>query len=49
MLAAPVSGLVAEHAGYDVRYPGDTDDDVRLLVEVLVPELVAARAWQTAT
>jgi fructoselysine-6-P-deglycase FrlB-like protein len=36
-------------AGYDVRYPGDTDDDVRLLVEVLVPELVAARAWQAAT
>jgi fructoselysine-6-P-deglycase FrlB-like protein len=36
-------------AGYEVRYPGDTDDDVRLLVEVLVPELVAARAWQAAT
>lgn len=33
-------------AGYELRYPGDTDDDVRLLTEVLVPELVAARAWQ---
>lgn len=29
-----------------LRYPGDTDDDVALLTEVLVPELVAARAWQ---
>lgn len=29
-----------------VRYPGDEDDDVRLLTEVLVPELIAARAWQ---
>nr|WP_221217412.1 MULTISPECIES: SIS domain-containing protein [unclassified Mycolicibacterium] len=29
-----------------VRYPGDDDDDVRLLTEVLVPELIAARAWQ---
>lgn len=33
-------------AQVDVRYPGDDDDDVRLLTEVLVPELVAARAWQ---
>ena len=33
-------------AGYELRYPGDTEDDVRLLTEVLVPELVAARAWQ---
>ena len=32
-------------AGYELRYPGDTDDDVRLLTEVLVPELIAARAW----
>jgi hypothetical protein len=31
-----------------LRYPGDTDDDVRLLTEVLVPELIAARAWQAA-
>ncbi len=31
-----------------MRYPGDDDDDVRLLTEVLVPELVAARAWQAA-
>lgn len=33
-------------AQFAVRYPGDDDDDVRLLTEVLVPELVAARAWQ---
>jgi len=33
-------------AGYHLRYPGDTDDDVRLLTEVLVAELVAAAAWQ---
>ncbi|MGU3498368.1 SIS domain-containing protein [Mycobacterium sp. C31M] len=30
-----------------VRYPGDDVDDVRLLTETLVPELVAARDWQT--
>lgn len=35
-------------AGYHLRYPGDTDDDVRLLTEVLVPELVAAAAWRDA-
>lgn len=29
-----------------VRYPGDEVDDVRLLTETLIPELVAARAWQ---
>jgi hypothetical protein len=29
-----------------LRYPGDSDDLVRLLTEVLVPELIAARAWQ---
>jgi len=29
-----------------LRYAGDTDDDVRLLTEVLVPELIAARAWR---
>jgi glucosamine 6-phosphate synthetase-like amidotransferase/phosphosugar isomerase protein len=33
-------------ARYELRYPGDTDDDVALLTEVLVPELVAARAWK---
>jgi fructoselysine-6-P-deglycase FrlB-like protein len=32
-------------AQYELRYPGDSDDDVRLLTEVLVPELLAARAW----
>jgi fructoselysine-6-P-deglycase FrlB-like protein len=30
-----------------LRYPGDTDDDVRLLTEVLVPELLAAAAWDS--
>jgi fructoselysine-6-P-deglycase FrlB-like protein len=33
-------------AQYNLRYPGDGDDVVRLLTEVLVPELIAARAWQ---
>jgi glucosamine 6-phosphate synthetase-like amidotransferase/phosphosugar isomerase protein len=33
-------------ARLNLRYPGDEDGDVRLLTEVLVPELVAARAWQ---
>ena len=28
-----------------IRYPHDDADDVRLLAEVLVPELVAARLW----
>lgn len=40
-----VGGTVSG-ARLEVRYPGDEDDDVRLLTEVLVPELVAARAWQ---
>ena len=40
-----VGGNVAG-AQYNLRYPGDADDDVRLLTEVLVPELIAARAWQ---
>ncbi|AQT78202.1 iron dicitrate transport regulator FecR [Mycolicibacterium litorale] len=39
-------GGTAAGAQVEVRYPGDDDDDVRLLTEVLVPELVAARAWQ---
>lgn len=39
-------GGVVPGAGHHVRFPGDDRDDVRLLVEVLVPELVAARAWQ---
>ncbi len=34
-----------EGAAYTLRYPHDTDDDVRLLTEVLVAELVAARLW----
>lgn len=40
-----VGGSVAG-ATYTLRYPGDSDDLTRLLTEVLVPELVAARAWQ---
>ena len=42
-----VVGVGAEVPGAQstLRYPGDTDDDVRLLTEVLVPELLAARAW----
>ena len=33
-------------ARHTLRYPGDSDDLVRLLTEVLVPELIAARAWR---
>jgi len=32
-------------AAFVLRYPHDDVDDVRLLTEVLVPELVAARLW----
>ncbi len=39
-------GGVVPGAQYNLRYPGDTDDVVRLLAEVLVAELIAARAWQ---
>jgi fructoselysine-6-P-deglycase FrlB-like protein len=42
-----VGGAVPS-AQYTLRYPGDDDDDVRLLTEVLIPELLAARAWQAA-
>ncbi len=42
-----VGGAVAT-ATTCVRYPGDGVDDVRLLTETLVPELVAARAWQAS-
>jgi glucosamine 6-phosphate synthetase-like amidotransferase/phosphosugar isomerase protein len=40
-MGGPVPGAV-----HELRYPGDTHDDVRLLTEVLVPELIAARAWR---
>lgn len=33
-------------AQHSIRYPDDDDDDVRLLTEVLVPELLAAGAWR---
>jgi fructoselysine-6-P-deglycase FrlB-like protein len=39
-------GGVVPGAHYNLRYPGDSNDVVRLLSEVLVPELMAARAWQ---
>jgi hypothetical protein len=42
-----VGGAIAG-SQYDIRYEGDADDDVKLLTEVLVPELVAAAAWQAA-
>ncbi|HVQ87375.1 MAG TPA: SIS domain-containing protein [Actinomycetes bacterium] len=35
-------------ATYCLRYPGDTEDDVRLLTEVLVAELVAQRLWSAS-
>lgn len=44
-----VVGVGGDVAGaqYCVRYPHDSEDDVALLTETLVPELVAARAWLT--
>ncbi|MEH3139794.1 MAG: SIS domain-containing protein [Mycobacterium kyogaense] len=33
-------------ARYALRYPGDSDDDIALLTEVVVPELIAGRRWQ---
>lgn len=39
-----VSGDV-EGAVLSIRYPDDDDDDVRLLTEVLVPELLASSLW----
>ncbi len=41
---ASVSGDV-EGAVLSIRFPGDDDDDLRLLVEVLVPELLASSLW----
>jgi glucosamine--fructose-6-phosphate aminotransferase (isomerizing) len=35
-------------ASHVLRYAGDTEDDVRLLTEVLVTELVAQRLWADA-
>lgn len=35
-----------DDAAVSVRFDGDDDDDVRLLTEVLVPELLAASLWQ---
>ncbi|RDH74198.1 SIS domain-containing protein [Mycolicibacterium moriokaense] len=39
-------GGVVPGTQYNLRYPGDGDDTVQLLTEVLVPELIAARAWR---
>ena len=46
-----VVGVGGEVTGarHTVRYPGDDEDDVRLLTEVLIAEIVAARAWQSST
>ena len=38
-------GADVEGAAYSLRYAGDSDDDVRLLSEVLVAELLAADRW----
>jgi glucosamine 6-phosphate synthetase-like amidotransferase/phosphosugar isomerase protein len=48
--ASTVVGVGGDVPGtcYQLRYPGDADDDVRLLTEVLVPELIAAAAWRAA-
>lgn len=34
-------------AKFTIRYPHDTIEDVQLLTEVLIAELVAARAWSS--
>lgn len=39
-------GGVVSGSQYNLRHPGDSNDTVRLLAEVLVPELIAARPWQ---
>jgi glucosamine--fructose-6-phosphate aminotransferase (isomerizing) len=36
----------SDAAALSIRYPGDNDPDVRLLTEILVPELVAAHQWR---
>jgi hypothetical protein len=36
----------SDAAAISIRYPGDDDPDVRLLAEILVPELVAAHLWR---
>lgn len=38
-------GSDVESATITLRYPGDDDDDVRLMTETTVAELVAARLW----
>ena len=38
-------GGAVDDASVSVRFDGDDDDDVRLLTEVLVPELLAASLW----
>ena len=39
-------GGIVPGAQHNLRFPGDSNDDVRLLAEVLVPELIAARTWR---
>ncbi|CAN3131612.1 SIS domain-containing protein [Mycobacterium sp. smrl_JER01] len=41
-------GAQVPTAAVTLRYPGDDVDEVRLLIETLVPELIAARDWQAA-
>ena len=42
-------GGVFPDATYTLRYPHDDVDDVRLLAEVVVPELIAAQLWLEGT
>ena len=41
-------GADVQGAAFALRYPGDADDDVALLSEVLVPELLAADLWASS-
>jgi hypothetical protein len=42
-------GDEVEASTYTLRFHGDDVDDVRLLAEVLVPELLAASVWTEIT
>ena len=48
VVAGPSPRPVGEGVALEVRYRHDTDDEVRLLAEVLVAELVAHRLWAGA-
>jgi fructoselysine-6-P-deglycase FrlB-like protein len=49
VVAGPSPRPVGDGVALELRYQHDTDDDVRLLTEVLVVELVAQRLWALAT